>query len=38
MSRIRLILIPPSAALPASCLTLEGYGPVRQLFVVGGGR
>ncbi len=26
MSRIRLILIPPSAALPASCLTLDAQG------------
>jgi len=28
MSRIRLILIPPSAALPASCLTLDAQGTV----------
>lgn len=28
MSRIRLILIPPSAALPASCLTLDAQGVV----------
>ncbi|WP_313001216.1 type II secretion system protein GspL [Brevundimonas sp.] len=28
MSRIRLILIPPSAALPASCLTLDAQGNV----------
>lgn len=28
MSRIRLILIPPSAALPAPCLTLDAHGAV----------
>lgn len=28
MSRIRLILIPPSAALPATCLTLDAHGAV----------
>lgn len=34
MSRIRLILIPPSAALPASCLTLDGQGNVLTRGVV----
>ncbi len=38
MSRIRLILIPPSAALPASCLTLDAQGNVltRGLVELGG--
>lgn len=38
MSRIRLILIPPSAALPASCLTLDTQGAVltRGLLELGG--
>lgn len=38
MSRIRLILIPPSAALPASCLTLDAQGNVltRGLIELGG--
>jgi general secretion pathway protein L len=34
MSRIRLILIPPSAALPASCLTLDAQGNVLTRGVV----
>ena len=34
MSRIRLILIPPSAALPASCLTLDAQGTVLTRGVV----
>ncbi|WP_312782618.1 type II secretion system protein GspL [Brevundimonas sp.] len=34
MSRIRLILIPPSAALPASCLTLDAQGSVLTRGVV----
>ncbi|HEY1071762.1 type II secretion system protein GspL [Brevundimonas sp.] len=34
MSRIRLILIPPSAALPASCLTLDAQGAVLTRGVV----
>lgn len=38
MSRIRLILIPPSAALPAHCLTLDAQGHVltRSLIELGG--
>jgi len=38
MSRIRLILIPPSAALPATCLTLDAQGRVltRGLVELGG--
>ena len=34
MSRIRLILIPPSAALPATCLTLDAQGRVLTRGVV----
>jgi len=34
MSRIRLILIPPSAVLPASCLTLDAQGNVLTRGVV----
>jgi general secretion pathway protein L len=34
MSRIRLILIPPTAALPASCLTLDAQGAVLTRGVV----
>ena len=34
MSRIRLILIPPSAAMPASCLTLDAQGTVLTRGVV----